>query len=184
MIYGYVRPLYNDDNCEMQIEMIGDRTDTIVKESHGYSKKRTELESLLMNLEEGDIIIVERMFSLADTTRQLVELLKLFERDRVVIHFIHEGIKSNEVLHISLLESMEFMTSFQTDIIKQTTTIGIENAREKGKILGRPKKSDDNIQKAISMYHSSDFTLHDIKEETGISKSTLYRYLESAEASE
>ncbi|MFJ8516854.1 helix-turn-helix domain-containing protein [Lysinibacillus xylanilyticus] len=31
------------------------------------------------------------------------------------------------------------------------------------------------IQKAVSMYHSGNYTLLDIKNETGISKSTLYR---------
>ena len=181
MIYGYVRPLYNDVTCKQQLASLGSRTQNIFQESHGSSKKRTELESLLMNLKKGDIIVVERMFVLADTTRHLVDLLKLGERDGVVIQFIHEGIQSDEVLNLSLRVYMQYLMDFQTDIVKQTTTIGIENAKEQGKTLGRPKKPDTNIKKAIAMYHSGDFTLHEIKEETGISKSTLYRYLESAE---
>ncbi|WP_409369271.1 helix-turn-helix domain-containing protein [Lysinibacillus sp. 38-6] len=65
---------------------------------------------------------------------------------------------------------------------KQAASIGITNAREQGKTLGRPRKPDVNIQKALAMYHSGHFTLHDIKNETGISKSTLYRYLEMQDA--
>lgn len=70
---------------------------------------------------------------------------------------------------------------FQTDVAKQSAKNGITNAREQGKAIGRPRKPDENIQKAVSMYHSGNFTLLDIKNETGISKSTLYRYLESLE---
>ncbi|MDK0291585.1 helix-turn-helix domain-containing protein [Salmonella enterica] len=57
---------------------------------------------------------------------------------------------------------------------------GMDQASKQGKSIGRPKKTDDNIKKAISMYHKG-FKLMEIKNETGISKSTLYRYLESAE---
>ncbi|MFI2128698.1 helix-turn-helix domain-containing protein [Lysinibacillus fusiformis] len=70
---------------------------------------------------------------------------------------------------------------FQTDILKQSAKNGIDSAREQGKTIGRPRKPDVNIQKAVSMHHSGDFTLLDIKNETGISKSTLYRYLETLE---
>ena len=45
--------------------------------------------------------------------------------------------------------------------------------------LDRPRKPDENVQRAIEMYQSKNYTLTQIKEETGISKSTLYRYLES-----
>ena len=44
---------------------------------------------------------------------------------------------------------------------------------------GRPKKPDANVQKAILMYESKKYTLAEIKEATGISKSTLYRNLEN-----
>ncbi|MBU3099627.1 helix-turn-helix domain-containing protein [Clostridium sp. DSM 17811] len=46
-------------------------------------------------------------------------------------------------------------------------------------IPGRPRKPDDNVKRAIVMYQSKKYTLVKIKDETGISKSTLYRYLEN-----
>ena len=73
---------------------------------------------------------------------------------------------------------MVHVIQFQSDLIKQSTTIGMDQARKSGKSIGRPKKSDENVKKAISMYNDG-FNLIDIKNQTGISKSTLYRYLES-----
>lgn len=133
-----------------------------------------------MDLQPGDTIIVERMIAIADTSRHLLELLKVCEKDKVKIHFLHEGFKSDEVMDIYLRDVMVHILQFQTDIAKHSTIIGMDQASKQGKSIGRPKKTDDNIKKAISMYHEG-FKLMEIKNETGISKSTLYRYLESTE---
>ncbi len=147
-------------------------------------KKELNLKNCFMNLKKNDTILVERMFVLADTTRHLLELLKICERDRVNIQFINEDLNSNEVMTLTLQEMIEKVIDFQSDIVKQSTIMGIANAKEQGKPIGRPKKSDDKINQAISMYHSGNYTLIDIKNETGISKSTLYRYLEMKDLNE
>ena len=184
MIYGYMRPLYNDKQCLDQLNSLKPVCDKIFQEEHGAPKKRTELESLLMQLKAGDVILVQRMFALADTTSHLFELLKLCERDQVTIQFLNEGIVTNDQLPFHFTELVKEFLNFQSDIIKQSTILGIADAKAQGKSIGRPKKSDENVKKAISMYYSGDYTLLDIKNETGISKSTLYRYLEAVEEKE
>ncbi|MCM3389619.1 recombinase family protein [Ureibacillus chungkukjangi] len=180
MIYGYIRPLYNDEDCNEQLKKLSN-CEKIYKELHGSPKKRVELEKMLMALQKGDIILVERMVAIADTTRHLIELLKLCDKDGVTIQFINEEIESKGALDFTLTEMLDHLLAFQTDIVKQSTTLGLVNAKEQGKSIGRPKKSNENIKKAIAMYDSGNYTLLDIKNETGISKSTLYRYLESVE---
>ncbi len=183
MIYGYQRPLYNDEDMQLQTVSLKD-CDQIFIENHGRAKKRIALEDLLMTLEKGDTIKVLRFFSIADTTRHLEELLKICKRDGVTIQFIEENITSIQILEKSLEQVLQFFLTFQSDIVKQSTTLGMAEAKAKGKSIGRPKKSDDNIKKAIEMFQIGNFTLLDIKNETGISKSTLYRYLESIEVKE
>ncbi|MCM3741609.1 recombinase family protein [Oceanobacillus luteolus] len=181
MIYGYVRPLYNDLKSEAQLKALPDSCDVIFKEEHGSPKKRLQLENLLMELQPGDSILVEKMVALADTFHHLMELLKVCEKDRVTIHFLSEGIRSDELLQMTLQDILVHVIQFQSDAIRQSTSIGMDQARKSGKSIGRPKKSDENVKKAIAMYHDG-FKLIDIKNETGISKSTLYRYLESMES--
>lgn len=179
MIFGYIRPLYDDEACAKQMKELPEECDEIYRESHGKPKKRTKLEEMLMVLKPGDKIIVERMFVLADTTRHLDDLLKLCKKDGVSLHFLKENIYSDKSLDYSLEDMLAHYMQFQTDIAKQSAINGISIAREQGKTIGRPRKPDVNIQKAVSMYHSGNYTLLDIKNETGISKSTLYRYLET-----
>lgn len=181
MIVGYVRPLYYDKKLENQLHILNDTCDKVYQETHGSPKKRTQLERLLMELQPGDSLVVERMSVLADTSRELMELLKVCEKDRVKIYFLNEKLDSESVLNISLQEMMAHILQFQTDILKQSTMIGMDQASKQGKSIGRPKKSDENINRAIAMYNQG-YKLVEIKEETGISKSTLYRYLEAFEA--
>lgn len=178
MIYGYVRPLYNDENSKDQLHLLNKKCDQIFQEEHGTPKKRTQLEALLMELKPGDCIVVDRMVALADSFHHLIELLKICKKDNVTIHFLNEKIKSDELLTIYLQEIMIHVLQFQSELIKQSTTIGMQQARESGKTVGRPKKSDENVNKAITMYNQG-YKLIEIKNKTGISKSTLYRYLEA-----
>ena len=73
---------------------------------------------------------------------------------------------------------VKHLVEFQSDVISEKTKKGLNEAKQKGVVTGRPRKPDENVQRAIEMYQSKNYTLTQIKEETGISKSTLYRYLE------
>lgn len=179
MIFGYKRPIYNDISCEKQLTIKHVLFDKVYEEAHHLPKKRVQLEELLIHLNQGDEIFVENFFILADSTLHLMEILNICEKDDVTIHFIKEGMNSRDVIAATLPEILQHMIEFQADITKHSTLIGMERAKEKGKVIGRPRKADENVKKAILMYHSGDYTLRDIKMETGISKSTLYRYLES-----
>lgn len=183
MIYGYTRPLYNDSQSQNQLNTLHKRCDKIYQEAHGSPKKRHQLETLLMEIQPGDSILVEKMIVVADTLHHLMEVLKVCKKDRVRLHFLEEGIQSEVLLDKDLQDILEHMLQFQSDSIKQSTTLGIYEAKKQGKAIGRPKKSDENIKKAIAMYQDG-FKLYDIKNETGISKSTLYRYLEVFERKE
>lgn len=46
-------------------------------------------------------------------------------------------------------------------------------AKEKGESVGRPRKPDENVQRAIDMYQSKNYSLAEIRKETGINKSTI-----------
>ena len=47
MIYGYVRPLYNDTKSENQLNKLENQCDKIFQEEHGTPKKRIQLEITL-----------------------------------------------------------------------------------------------------------------------------------------
>ena len=181
MKYGYIRPIVHDQQCTQQLNHIS--METAVKEPHGLANKRTELEHLLMILQKGDVLFVQNIEVLADSLRHLLDVLRLAERDQITIHFIDEQLTSKTIQEISLLQGATFFANLQSTFLSHSSTFTLQAAKEQGKTIGRPRKSDANLQRAFDMYESKDYTLFDIKETTGISKSTLYRYLDSRSTS-
>ena len=182
MKYGYKRPLIDDEKCDKQLVNIP--LDQVFIETHARAKKRNALEDLLMVLNEGDQIIVENVVILADSFHQLLDLLRVIEKDKATILFYEENIKSDEIKTFSMIEIVTWAATTQSAIARHVSTFALAEAKKSGKAIGRPKKSDENLQRALSMYESKQHTLMEIKNETGISKSTLYRYLEQITSQE
>lgn len=176
MKFGYKRPLINDEDVKLQLVDI--KLAEIYIEQHPYMKKRHELEDLVMELSKGDQLYVQNFVVLADSLTQFQDLLRVFDRDEVTVTFIDENLRNTDIISMKLLELLELLTNLQTRIKRHQSIFGVREAQKQGKIIGRPKKSDDNLNKAFAMYDSKAYTLQQIKEETGISKSTLYRYLD------
>lgn len=180
MLIGYMRPYQEDLNCEFQFEkLIEMNCDTIIKEEHSSAKKRIQLKNMLSNLNQGDKIIVTKLSTLADSTRHLVELLEIMDTKGAYFHSLTECIDTSHTSGYRFNDIVKDLVEFQSDVISEKTKKGLYEAKQKGVTTGRPRKPDENVKRAISMYQSKKYSLSEIKNETGISKSTLYRYLES-----
>lgn len=179
MLIGYMRPSHQDPACRNQLDKLMKYEDIkLIREEHASAKKRAQLEHMLHHLEEGDKIIVANLFILADSTRHLADILQIIEEKKALIYSVKEELHTGGSHRYSFFEIVKHLMDFQSDLISERTKTGLLEAKEKGIPTGRPKKPDENVQRAISMYESKTYSLAEIKNETGISKSTLYRYLD------
>ncbi|PID20573.1 hypothetical protein CSV61_14250 [Sporosarcina sp. P3] len=176
MKYGYIRPTVSDQQATNQLTSL--ITDEVYIEAHGLAKKRTELERLFMQIQNGDELYVQNIEVLADSLQQFLDILRLAERDQLMIYFVDDELTNQSMMNATLLQNIEFFTSLQSIFLSHSSTFTLQAAKQEGKSIGRPRKSDVNLQLAFEMYDSKDFSLFEIKEATGISKSTLYRYLD------
>ena len=133
---------------------------------------------MIDNLKQGDKIVVTKLFVFSDSSRHLVELLDAVDAKGGYFQSLKEGIDTSHDSGNSFKNIVKHLVEFQSDVISEKTKKGLNEAKQKGVVTGRPRKPDENVQRAIEMYQSKNYTLAQIKEETGISKSTLYRYLE------
>lgn len=180
MRIGYMRPYQDDPNLETQTQNLNSfPCDTIIIEEHSSAKRRINLEHMMNKLTPGDTIVVTKLFAFADSTRHLVELLEILDKQQAFIHSISENIDTSNTEGYSFSEIVKHLVDFQSDVISEKTKRGLYEAKQKGSVPGRPRKADENVEKAILMYQSKKYTLAEITVETGISKSTLYRYLEN-----
>lgn len=180
MLIGYARPSAEDLDCQIQVALLKTSgCNEIYIEEHASPKKRLRLHELMKKVGSGDQLIVSKLYSLADSTRHLVELLDILETKEASVLSIREGIETSSGKEYPFTKVLHCLADFQSDAISEKTKAGLSLAKEKGAVSGRPRKPDDNVRKAIEMYDSKQYSLAEIKEKTGISKSTLYRYLEN-----
>ncbi|CAM3557198.1 recombinase family protein [Brevibacillus invocatus] len=180
MLIGYMRPNADDIQCHIQYQILTSlNCDHLFTEEHSSPKKRVVLKKMMSELQPGDTIIVSKLFSLADSTRHLADLLHQISDKQAYLLSVGEGIDTRNSTGYSFHDSVNHLLSFQRDVISENTKKGLYEAKQNGITAGRPRKPDENVKRAISMYESKKYSLAQIKEETGISKTTLYRYLES-----
>src|SRR4051794_24172903 len=179
MLIGYSRPYEDDLNCEKQQKKLTEiNCGKMISEEHPSAKKRIQLNNMIQNLNKEDKVVVTKLFVLADSTRHLLDLLEIIDAKGAYLQSLHEGIDTGNIPQYTFYDIVKHLVEFQSDVISERTKKGLSRAKEKGITTGRPRKPDENVQRAIIMYQSKKYSLAEIKNETGISKSTLYRYLE------
>lgn len=180
MLIGYAKPSFEDPDCHHQLAQLKKAgCSEVYVEEHASPKKRDRLPELLEKATAGDQIVVSKLYTWADSIRHLVELLDMLESKEISLYSLHENIEIGTSKEYRFVNTLRSLADFQSDAISEKTKAGLSVAKEKGAVSGRPRKPDENVKKAIEMHHSKQYTLAEIKEKTGISKSTLYRYLES-----
>ena len=76
---------------------------------------------------------------------------------------------------ISVFTIISSLSQFERDVLAERTAEGLKAARARGRFGGRPKTESDKLNKAIALYKTKEYTITEITELTGVSKSTLYR---------
>lgn len=72
------------------------------------------------------------------------------------------------------------LAQFERDIISERTMAGLQSARIRGRKGGRPRITDNKMMVALKMYQSNDYPISQILDTVGISKTTLYKYLNNS----
>lgn len=179
VIFGYARPFSQDIDMVLQTKALEDKgCDRIYYEQTISPKNRPELNQLLQFIKAGDQIVVYKFYSIADSTRHLIELVQLLQQKHVQLISIIDQVDTSTNEGKVFFKLMKSVGDFQYDVLSESTKAGIYEAKRKGKNTGRPRKPDANVRRALDMYQSKKYSIAQITLETGISKTTLYRYLE------
>ena len=123
-------------------------------------------------LEKEDMLIIRSVTDLTDDINGLlVELFPLLTEKGVELFSCEESFLCGYEYQNTLVGVIELLRYFRS--LKKADNY--QRALEAGKV-GRPAKTDD-VEKAIKLYQSKIYTVSQIERLTGVSKSTLYRYL-------
>jgi DNA invertase Pin-like site-specific DNA recombinase len=183
MIIGYSRVSSSDQNLDLQ-------TDALVKagcerifedKQSGVVSKRSGLEQAMDMLREGDTLVVWRLDRLGRSLKHLIEIMGRLEERKIAFRSLQESIDTGTPGGRLIFHIFGALAEFERNLILERTKAGLAAARARGRMGGRPKSLDPKRRRLlIKLYEEREHPVEEICRIMGISKPTLYSYLEEA----
>ena len=149
------------------------------EKASGAKKERPELARLLDHARSGDVIIVWRLDRLARSLRQLIETMDDLKQRGIELRSLTENIVDTTSPSGKLIFGIfALMGEFERDLLRERTRAGLDAARKRGRVGGRPKSiTPPDLRKAKAMLASGNYSKGDVARELGVSRHTLWREL-------
>lgn len=192
---GYLRVSSVDQTTARQLD--GVPVDiTFEDKASGGSTDRPQLQAALTHCRSGDTLVVHSMDRLARNLSDLLALVEDLTGKGVSVEFVKErqtfsgaeGVKAGsnaaDPMATLMLQMLGAFAQFERAIIKERQREGIAIAKTKGVYKGRaPKLTPERVQelKAADTANGGKGRAG-LAREFGISRETLYQYLNAAEA--
>ena len=190
MKYGYARCSTNEDKQDInrQIrELKAAGADEVVFEyEHGDAKVKQNLSMLLQSAQEGDTIITLEVSRLTRSTQQLCEIVETIKAKRlclVIVGSITVDCRSGQIDPMSqaFIQMSAVFAELELSIIRARVRSGMQNAKAKGKRVGRKPTTKDDIPsvfyKHYPTYAAKKMNVSELARVCGISRPTAYKYL-------
>lgn len=81
-----------------------------------------------------------------------------------------------------MFRMLAVLAEMDRELIVERTQAGLQAARKRGRVGGRPRVDKKSVERALKLYESKEYSVAEITELTGVSKATLYRWLKEHSA--
>ena len=195
MKYGYSRCSTTEtrqdiDRQKRELMLLGVLEEHIYWEyESGAKKNRPELTKLLEVIKPGDSIYTTEVSRLSRSTAHLCEILEIVKNKKIklVIGSFCVDCTGEEIdpMTKGMLLMWAVFAEMERDIIAERVKSGLQNARTKGKRLGRPELTEESIPDEFMRYYvryiNVQLNITEIANIMGISRATIYRYIKVIE---
>lgn len=146
MIYGYARCSTNEKMQDInrqvrELKQQGATDKTIYLEyESGTKADRAELNKLLDIVRPGDTIIATEVSRITRSTKQLCEIIEFAKAQRIKLimgTFVVDCSRELDPMTEGMLKMMGVFSEMERNIISQRVKSGMDNAKAKGKSIGR-----------------------------------------------
>lgn len=179
-LLGYARVSTLEQNAALQRDALDAAGCWRVFTDHvsGVKESRPELDRLLEQARAGDTVVVWRLDRLGRSLRHLIEVVEDLSGQGVGFRSITESIDTTTSGGRLIFHVFGALAEFERDLIRERTLAGLESARARGRMGGRPTvMTADKTTAARRMYAQQDLSVARIAEVLQVSRSSVYRAL-------
>ena len=181
MLIGYARVSMQDQNLDLQRNALNKNgcEKIFVDRLTGAKSSRPGLDRAMDALRKGDTLVVWRLDRLGRSLKHLIEFVGNLEEKNISFKSLQESIDTTTSGGRLIFHIFGALAEFERNLIRERTYAGLTAARARGRTGGRPKALDTQKRKlAIKLYTEKVHTVNQVCKIMGISKMTLYRYIE------
>ena len=195
MNYGYARCSTNetkqDINRQVRELKAAGAEEIVVEYEHGDSKIKSQQAAMFDQAAAGDTIIVLEVSRLARSTQQLCEIIECVREKHlrlVIVGSITLDCRNGQADPMSeaFLQMAGVFSQLELAMIRTRVRSGMENARAKGRRIGRPQVSKEDIPATFLRHYpahkNGQLNISELARVCDISRTTAYKYKALLEA--
>lgn len=178
-LFGYARVSTSKQSLELQKQALKNAG---VKESRiffdkstGSNVERPGLNSLLVKVEEGDTVLITKLDRLGRDTADMINLIKEFNRMRVAVRFVDDGISTEGTMGKMVITILSAVAEAERGRILERTNEGRIEAKFKGIKFGRKRKIDRSM--LLHKFEQENLKGTALAKDLGISRAAVYKIL-------
>ena len=187
---GYARCSTNESrqDIERQVrELKQAGAETVYLEyEHGDAAVKEQLSLLLEQAQAGDTIITLEVSRLARSTKQLCEIIEAISKKHLCLVIVSSITMDCRSGHADpMTEAFLQMAGVELAMIRARVRSGMANAKAKGKQIGRPHLTSDDIPASFlrhyPAYKGRQLNISEFARVCNLSRTTVYKYIDLLE---
>lgn len=191
MDYGYSRCSTNegkqDINRQVRELRAAGAQEIFMEYEHGDAKIKSQQQAMFAQAQAGDTITVLEVSRLARSTQQLCEIIDIVREKHlrlVIVGSITLDCRSGQPDPMSeaFLQMAGVFSQLELSMIRVRVRSGMANARAKGKRIGRPQVTVEDLPSAFlrhyPAYQKGALNVSELARVCGVSRTTVYKYIE------
>ena len=190
MNYGYARCSTNENRQDIQRQVrelkAAGAEEIFIEYEHGDSKIKSQQAAMFDQAAAGDTVIVLEVSRLARSTQQLCEIIERVREKHlrlVIVGSITLDCRNGQADPMSeaFLQMAGVFSQLELAMIRSRVRSGMENARAKGRQIGRPQVNKEDIPAAFLRHYpahkNGQLNISELARVCDISRTTVYKYI-------
>lgn len=196
-VYAYIRVSTNDQKTDRQRQALNEYFEennlnicaVFEDKASGKDFERRQYQALKQIVNSGDTIIIKELDRLGRNYEEIKRELSYFQGANVKVRILDLPVLDvnddtlSTLLNNLMIELLSYIAQKEREKIQSRVKEGLNNAKSKGIKLGRPeRKLPKDFEKYYKKWEASEITAVEFSKLMGISRATLYRYIDTFNA--
>lgn len=180
MNIGYMRKSSTDQKLDLQEDELKKAgCERIFQDiASGAKSDRKGLKEAIEFARSGDVIVCWKLDRVGRSLRDLIETINTLKDRGIGFRCLTQQLDTTTPSGMLIFHVFGAMAEFERSLIRERTQAGLQAARARGRLGGRPKSvNETRIASAATLYKDGKMSIKQICQTLKISRATFYRDL-------